>query len=216
MSGCKKTFFLRKINLSNHKSYEKEIKKKFEDVDEYFDTSNKIIIGKRINFSPLSEIAENNVRGGAVGFRGTVRMKKPAIRNVKNEEVSPRQKVYEILDEDSLKNLFDKIKENTEINSKKNTISMKTLPKSIQSNLRYQTNSLNTKNKNDKHVRSLSNFLISKTKKKQNDLLLHPTEKFRIKTEVIKSIENSVPYETKNGINNWSVSLRRPKNFKGV
>ena len=27
MSGCKKTFFLRKINLSNHKSYEKEIKK---------------------------------------------------------------------------------------------------------------------------------------------------------------------------------------------
>ena len=143
-------------------------------------------------------------------------MKKPTIRNVKNEEVSPRQKVYEILDEDSLKNLFDKIKENTEINSKKNTISMKTLPKSIQSNLRYQTNSLNTKNKNDKHVRSLSNFLISKTKKKQNDLLLHSTEKFRIKTEVIKSIENSVPYETKNGINNWSVSLRRPKNFKGV
>ena len=61
---------------------------------------------------------------------------------------------------------------------------MKTLPKSIQSNLRYQTNSLNTKNKNDKHVRSLSNFLISKTKKKQNDLLLHPTEKFRIKTEL--------------------------------
>ena len=170
MSGCKKTFFLRKINLSNHKNYEKEIKKKFEDVDEYFDTSNKIIIGKRINFSPLSEIAENNVRGGAVGFRRTVRMKKPTIRNVKNEEVSPRQKVYEILDEDSLKNLFDKIKENTEINSKKNTISMKTLPKSIQSNLRYQTNSLNTKNKNDKHVRSLSNFLISKTKKKQNDL----------------------------------------------
>ena len=81
----------------------KEIKKKFEDVDEYFDTSNKIIIGKRINFSPLSEIAENNVRGGAVGFRRTVRMKKPTIRNVKNEEVSPRQKVYEILDEDSLK-----------------------------------------------------------------------------------------------------------------
>ena len=104
------------------------------------------------------------MRGGAVGFRRTVRMKKPTIRNVKNEEVSPRQKVYEILDEDSLKNLFDKIKENTEINSKKNTISMKTLPKSIQSNLR-QTNSLNTKNKNDKHVRSLSNFLISKTKK---------------------------------------------------
>ena len=50
------------------------------------------------------------MRGGAVGFRRTVRMKKPTIRNVKNEEVSPRQKVYEILDEDSLKNLFDKIK----------------------------------------------------------------------------------------------------------
>ena len=47
-------------------------------------------------------------------------------------------------------------------------------------------------------------------------MLLHSTEKFRIKSEVIKSIENSVPYETKNGINNWSVSLRRPKNFKGV
>lgn len=216
MSGCKKTFFLRKINLSNHKSYEKEINKKFEDVDEYFDTSNKIIIGKRINFSPLSEIAENGVRGGAVGFRRTVRMKKPTIRNVKNEELSPHQKVYEILDEDSIKNLFDKIKENTENNRKKNTISMKTLPKNIQSNLRYQTNSLNTKNRNDKHIRSLSNFLISKTKKKKNDLLLNSTEKFRIKTEVMKSIENSVPYETKNGINNWSVSLRRPKNFKGV
>lgn len=97
MSGCKKTFFLHKINLSNHKNYEKEIKKKFEDVDEYFDTSNKIIIGKRINFSPLSEIAENGVRGGAVGFRRTVRMKKPTIRNVKNEELSPHQKVYEII-----------------------------------------------------------------------------------------------------------------------
>lgn len=86
---------------------------------------------------------------------------------------------------------------------------MKTLPKSIQSNLRYQTNSLNTKHKNDRHVRSLSNFLISKTKKKENDLLLNSTEKFRIKTEVIKSIENSVLFETKNGINNWSVSVSK-------
>lgn len=93
---------LRKINLSSHKSYEKEIKKKFEDADEYFDTSNKIIIGKRINFSPLSEIAENNVRSGAVGFRRTVRMKKPTIRSINNEEGTPHQKIYEILDEHSI------------------------------------------------------------------------------------------------------------------
>ena len=40
------------------------------------------------------------MRGGAVGFRRRGRKKKQKIRNVKNEEVSPRQKVYEILDED--------------------------------------------------------------------------------------------------------------------
>lgn len=214
----KKTFLLHKINLSNHKNYEKEIRNQFENIENYFDTSNKVIIGKKINFSSLNEIPEAGGRGG--GFRRTMRMKK----TMKSEDLncgSPNgnQKTpYEILDDNSIKQYFEQIKQLSIKNNNQKSLnkSLKYLPTNIQKNLRYQQNSLNNKKNNDNHVRSLSNYLISKTKKDQKQLLLNTINEFQIKRGIIKTIDNSVPFDKKYGVYNWNVSLRRPKNFVGT
>lgn len=216
--GSKKTFLLHKINLSNHKDFEKEIRNQFENIQDYFDTSNKIIIGKKINFSSLNEIPETGTRGG--GFRRTMRMKK----TMKSEDLnsaSPngtQKSSYEIIDVNSVKHYFDQIKQLSIKNNNEKTLnkSLKYLPTNIQKNLRYQQNSLNNKKNNDNHVRSLSNYLISKTKKDQKQLLLNTINEFQIKKGIIKTIDNSVPFDKKYGVYNWNVSLRRPKNFVGT
>ena len=214
----KKTFLLHKINLSNHKNYEKEIRNQFENIENYFDTSNKIIIGKKINFSSLNEIPEAGGRGG--GFRRTMKMKK----TMKSEDLncgSPNgnQKTpYEILDVNSINHYFEQIKQLSIKNNNQKSLnkSLKYLPTNIQKKLRYQQSSLNNKKNNDNHVRSLSNYLISKTKKDQKQLLLNTINEFQIKRGIIKTIDNSVPFDKKYGVYNWNVSLRRPKNFVGT
>ena len=70
----KKTLYLKKVNLSNNKSLQEELRNQFEDIDSYFDTSNKIIIGKKIHFPPLSDIPEKNSRLGM--YKRTTRRKK--------------------------------------------------------------------------------------------------------------------------------------------
>ena len=213
----KKTLYLKKVNLSKNKSLQEELRNQFEDIDSYFDTSNKIIIGKKIHFPPLFDIPEKNSRIGM--YKRTTRRKKTTTTTkTEREKIDEIHKdTYQVLDENSIKNLFETFKTKQRRNKLKINSNLKKLPKAIQINLRYQTNSLATKSQSDKHNRSLSNYLINKTNKKTpEELLINNIDKYRVKKELINSIDNSVPFDKKYGVYNWSVSLRRPKNFHGT
>ena len=62
----------------------------------------------------------------------------------------------------------------------------------------------------------MENFLIRKTNKKRENLLLKNYDSFQIKKGILRNIEEKEPLELKMGDKNWYFNLRRPKNFKGI
>ena len=62
----------------------------------------------------------------------------------------------------------------------------------------------------------MENFIIKKTNKKREDLLLKNYDTYQIKRGFLRNLEDKEPTELKMGDNNWYFNLRRPKNFKGI
>ena len=62
----------------------------------------------------------------------------------------------------------------------------------------------------------MENYLIKKTNKKRENLLLKNYDSFQIKKGILRNIEEKEPLELKMGDKNWYFNLRRPKNFKGI
>ena len=119
--------------------------------------------------------------------------------------------------------IFSKILE-TSINTEKtekNTIERQkfqntnAMPEEIVKRLNFQEKTLMLLEENRKKRIKIENYLKIKTNKSSEELTLNSGNSHLMKKELISLIDAKIPTEEKNGIYNWIISLRRPKNFVG-
>jgi len=90
---------------------------------------------------------------------------------------------------------------------------LKNVPINVKNELNIQEATLNSKDKSLDFTKNISKYLAKKCKKKEEDLLIHNQDQYRIKKEFdeivlnknINSFENRVPKE------NWMMTLRNTK-----
>ena len=202
------------------------------------------VIGRRLkgprfdendNLIPYSIVGEkyfkkkknlfNNNNSESISFnRSTVRSNTQKLNN---------NNLSEYINDYQLKNIFNNFKENIEknkYNNNNNDELYKTinLPKCLEKNL--LTNHLNIQEKNLENFNNIQqfrkNFIKKKEFKKHNNhnLLLNKSDNFRLKKESLEFLYNLNNKNNKNnnypnignGLQNWAMGLRRPKNFKGI
>ena len=93
---------------------------------------------------------------------------------------------------------------------------LKKLPSEISSNLKLQENKLERHNNEERRFENMSKYLSRRAKKEVNNLLVHKTDLLRIKREINELKENDIPFDEKYGTYNWTIGLRRPKEFQGT
>jgi hypothetical protein len=94
---------------------------------------------------------------------------------------------------------------------------LREIPVNTKRQLVYQENALKNSQRllgNDKNMIEIA--LSKRLKKNPKDLLMNCSNTFRQKKEIKEKYEETLPLDERYGINSWVVSLRRPKNFKGI
>ena len=144
-----------------------------------------------------------------------------------HKKVLGKPSYFEIIDNLKLKLIFNSFKKHyksqsnldelfdVDYNNDKKYSSME-VPSNVKLCLLKQNKNLNLQKLSEKKREKISKFISKKINKPQNDLLLNRVDSFRYKKEFINAIENNRPLGDKFGKYKWNISLRRPKNFKGV
>ena len=101
----------------------------------------------------------------------------------------------------------NKIKTNEEI--------MNQLPILIQEQLKNQQKNLNDHINSEKRYHTMENYIMKKTHKKRDQLLMTNIDSFQFKHAILNTISDKIPNDLKLGDNSWYYNLRRPKNFIG-
>ena len=182
------------------------------------------IVGEKY-FKKKKNLFNNNNNSESISFnRSMVRSNTQKLNN---------NNLSEYINDYQLKNIFNNFKENIEknkYNNNNNDELYKTinLPKCLEKNL--LTNHLNIQEKNLENFNNIQqfrkNFIKKKEFKKHNNhnLLLNKSDNFRLKKESLEFLYNLNNKNNKNnnypnignGLQNWAMGLRRPKNFKGI
>lgn len=228
----KKTYVIHKLEKSSEDSKINEIKRSFENPDEYFKVNPFMIVGKKIQgprmdndmkivahsiVGPVSvyEESKHKRKGTTTGLNSTRSSSKSFMLSPKIENQPKKKASFDVIDESKLNQVFQEY-ENLKYSSTFNRNEfMKNIPWELKKRLQLQEHTLTEKGKIDRSVQKEASYLSKTLKKSQDDLLLNKTESYRIKREIIDSMESKVPIETKYGVNNWIISLRRPQHFVG-
>ena len=233
-----KVYFIKKIDKDNFniKEINQKLNNYFENPDGYFSENDSIFIGKRI---PINDIRStlslpkdrqiNNIRS----LKKINSMKSNLTRstnntyrkgiNFKNLSDTDSLKNYkEIIDNKKLKMLFEnfeknnlKLKRNNNNFFNSNQETFNNLPFKLKMKLDDQTHYLKIKSDLEKKNNKFSKILSKKIKKEPKDLLMNRIDIFRLKRQIYNDIENNLPIDEKYGKHKWTISLRRPENFKG-
>ena len=233
-----KVYFIKKIDKDNFniKDINQKLNNYFENPDGYFSENDSIFIGKRI---PINDIRStlslpkdrqiNNIRS----LKKINSMKSNLTRstnntyrkgiNFKNLSDTDSLKNYkEIIDNKKLKMLFEnfeknnlKLKRNNNNFFNSNQETFNNLPFKLKMKLDDQTHYLKIKSDLEKKNNKFSKILSKKIKKEPKDLLMNRIDIFRLKRQIYNDIENNLPIDEKYGKHKWTISLRRPENFKG-
>jgi hypothetical protein len=232
-----KVYFIKKIDKDNFniKEINQKLNNYFENPDGYFSENDSIFIGKRILINDIRSTLSlpkdrqiNNIRS----LKKINSMKSNLTRstnntyrkgiNFKNLSDTDSLKNYkEIIDNKKLKMLFEnfeknnlKLKRNNNFfNSNQETFN--NLPFKLKMKLDDQTHYLKIKSDLEKKNNKFSKILSKKIKKEPKDLLMNRIDIFRLKRQIYNDIENNLPIDEKYGKHKWTISLRRPENFKG-
>jgi len=233
-----KVLYIKKIDKENInlKEINQKINNYFENPDGYFSDNNSIFIGKRIhlndiksslnltkdkpiirNLKKISSMKSNLTRSTTNTYRKGI--------NFKSLNDTESLKNYkEIIDNKKLKMLFENfnIEKNNNLKSKRNNIfsnsnneTYNNLPFKLKMKLNDQTHYLKIKSDLEIKNNRFSKILSKKIKKDPKDLLMNRIDIFRLKRQIYNDIENNLPIEEKYGKHKWTISLRRPENFKG-
>ena len=233
-----KVYFIKKIDKDNFniKDINQKLNNYFENPDGYFSENDSIFIGKRILINDIRSTLSlpkdrqiNNIRS----LKKINSMKSNLTRstnntyrkgiNFKNLSDTDSLKNYkEIIDNKKLKMLFEnfeknnlKLKRNNNNFFNSNQETFNNLPFKLKMKLDDQTHYLKIKSDLEKKNNKFSKILSKKIKKEPKDLLMNRIDIFRLKRQIYNDIENNLPIDEKYGKHKWTISLRRPENFKG-
>ncbi len=219
-----KTLFI--SPLSNYKKEEKEeiienVDNFFIDESKYLDLNSGIFVGKKPE-GPKLDKNDNLIYYSYVGSpqiltKGSKTINKRFSQIRKNSDLINQKKkdLFQLIDNNSLKSYLQNIKERT-LRNKKYENDIINLPSPIQKQLINQQKNLSEQKREENSIKRMENYLIKKTNKKREKLLLKNYDSFQIKKGILRNLEEKEPIELKMGDKNWYFNLRRPKNFKGI
>ncbi len=219
-----KTLFI--SPLSNYEVKEKEeiignVDNFFEDESKYLDLNSGIYVGKKPEGPKLDKnnnlIYYSYVGSPQILTKGSKTINKRFSQIRKNSDLINQKKkdLFQLIDNNSLKSYFQNIKERT-LRNKKYENDIINLPSPIQKQLINQQKNLSEQKREENSIKRMENYLIKKTNKKREKLLLKNYDSFQIKKGILRNLEEKEPIELKMGDKNWYFNLRRPKNFKGI
>ena len=239
LSDRKPVMVIKKIDMNERKDIKLMIDRKFNDVNEFLEPDEKLIIGKKIikftdrkftNIKPYHVIGniklfdpkprygflKNSVSKKDLKFSKSVfssylnTLIKPAVSHLSNKETITEDKLTSMYE--SLRNKKSS-KEQVDIEIVKNVEPQ--CAEEIKNILIKQEKILNQKFKSDNYLNTLSKFLSNKTKKKEDELLINRSDGFRIQKEMKMIFEDNSLRNTKYGFSNdWVFSLRNSSNDK--
>jgi hypothetical protein len=221
-----KTLFI--SPLSNYKKEEKEeiienVDNFFIDESKYLDLNSGIFVGKKPE-GPKLDKNDNLIYYSYVGspqvltkIKGSKTINKRYSQIRKNSDLVNQKKkdLFQYIDNNGLNTYFQNIKERT-LRNKKYENDIVNLPTPIKKQLINQQKNLSEQKREENSIKKMENYLIKKTNKKRENLLLKNYDSFQIKKGILRNIEEKEPLELKMGDKNWYFNLRRPKNFKGI
>ena len=224
-----KTLFIRPIK--NHKDKNQilnEIDIFFGNESNFLNTDSNIYIGRKPRgprYDENNELIPYSFVGNANYLQKSIIKKSNAKKTLNQSSKTTETQAQllkkkgdtcDILDNKMLQNYYRDIKIHTINNKKKeNKIMLKTLPILIRDQLKNQEKNLNEYDILDNMSKTMENYLVKRTKKKKEQLLMTNVDSYLFRKAVLNTIEGKTPKEIKLGDNNWYFNLRRPKNFKG-
>jgi hypothetical protein len=226
----KKTYMVSK--LPEESNLHRLIRSSFEDPNQYLHINPSMIIGRKIR-GPRSDcdlqIVPHSIVGSVSQYEEAMSMKRnnsnkslkysaklSMFTQTLRKEEKFRNPTIEQVDDNKLKAIFH---DYTNLKYKNQTTKndyLKKLPDDISSRLIFQEHKLDRYQNEEKRFDTLSKFLAKRAKKDQKDLLVNKTDSQRMKKEINELLDKEKPIDERYGFYNWSISLRRPKNFNGT
>lgn len=224
-----KTLFI--SSIKNHKDRIQiinEIEKFFGDERNFLNTDSNIYVGRKPRgprYDENNELIPYSFVGNSNYLQKST-LKKSNTKKILNQSskttetqaqlLKKKGENFDIIDSKYLQNYYTDIKNHTIRNKEKdNKILLRTLPNLIRDQLKNQEKNLNEYDVLNNMSKTMENYLVRKTKKKKEQLLMTNVDSYLFRKAVLNTIEGKTPKEIKLGDNNWYFDLRRPKNFKG-
>jgi hypothetical protein len=224
-----KTLFI--SSIKNHKDRIQiinEIEKFFGDERNFLNTDSNIYVGRKPRgprydenneIIPYSFVGNSNyLQKSTLKKSNTKKILNQSSKTTETQGQLLKKKIdtCDILDSKILQNYYTDMKNHTIRNKKKeNKIMLNKIPILIREQLKNQEKNLNEFDVLDNMSKTMENYLVKKTKKNKDQLLMTNVDSYLFRKAVLNTIVGKTPKEIKLGDNNWYFDLRRPKNFIG-
>ena len=236
----KKTLVVNKINPGSNKIIEKEIKNLFNNPDTFLqlpsDSEIPYVVGRRLQ-GPRYDLEDKLIPYSIVGNPKFIKNKIHSNNNNTSKSLYSNQSKSNLqknindnsktqMSDDQIKAIFSKCKYNIENNINKKNDFLSSIPLNMKEYvikpLLMQEKSLDYFKKNEKYQRRFKRNMMKKLFIKEDQLeftrsdLCTLSENFITKRETLNYLtHNEIQKQFGNGLQNWSMSLRRPKYFEG-
>ena len=236
----KKTLVVNKINPGSNKKIEKEIKNLFNNPDTFLqlpsDSEIPYVVGRRLQ-GPRYDLEDKLIPYSIVGNPKFIKNKIHSNNNNTSKSLYSNQSKSNLqknindnsktqMSDDQIKAIFSKCKYNIENNINKKNDFLSSIPLNMKEYvikpLLMQEKSLDYFKKNEKYQRRFKRNMMKKLFIKEDQLeitrsdLFTLSENFITKRETLNYLtHNEIQKQFGNGLQNWSMSLRRPKYFEG-
>lgn len=218
-------------SIKNHKNKNQilnEINKFFGNESNFLNTDSNIYVGRKPRgprYDENNELVPYSFVGNANYLKKSL-LKKSNTKKILNQSskttetqgqlLKKKIDTCDILDSKILQNYYTDMKNHTIRNKKKeNKIMLNKIPILIREQLKNQEKNLNEFDVLDNMSKTMENYLVKKTKKNKDQLLMTNVDSYLFRKAVLNTIVGKTPKEIKLGDNNWYFDLRRPKNFIG-
>ena len=217
-------------SLRNHKNKMKilkDVNNFFDNEDTYLNVDSNIYVGKKpqgprfntdneiIPYSYVGEEPHNLLHRNALKKPNSPIKKQNKVESI-GQILKNNNGEGDILEYESLQTLYSDIKKQTKLNKRRlNEELLTELPDLIKERLKFQQKNLTKHKERNREYKIIENYLIKKTNKSREALLMTNIDSFQFKNAILNTINEKTPNDLKLGDYNWYFNLRRPKNFKG-
>ena len=154
-------------------------------------------------------------KGAASAFKYSAKLSSAFIPQLKKEEKFKKPN-FEPVDDLKLNSIYKKFQNLKVVNEDKKNEFLNKVPERVTHNLKLQEMKLTKFKSDESRFNNLVKMIAKKTNKNEDEVLMTITDTKRIRKEYNELVDSKKPFEEKYGNLNWSLSLRRPKNFIGT